>query len=512
MRNLICFLGAFMLVVAAFAGNQAPAILDADVSPDAGPLANYEPIDDQWDLTFYSNASQTCADNQLLGVECAFDKFYITGGNNDYEPNQVYRLDLSGALIDSFPQWSSPDWGWRDLAFDGTYLYGSDDFVVDAFDEAGHPVPDMNINGPVNPCRALAYDPVLDHFWTQSFSGPLYEFTRAGGVVWSGSSGATAYGAAWDDGAPDGPWLWIYSQTGTPQTTFHQFDPVTHAPTGFIYQQPLMPGSTDQLAGGAFFTNERDPAFYELGGMTQGTPDDMLFCLEMYPTEAPPNVTIDLTYVSGSPVPPGGGPIVYNATVTNNETMPVTFDAWISVVIPSGAEFVLANRALTLAGGASITRQLTLNVPGGAPPGTYTMMGRTGDYPGMVWDDDSFTFTKSGAGDGKFDPIAWILSGWDEPWDVFSGALIPTEFAVLGNYPNPFNPTTTIHYSLPETAIVELSVYGINGRRVAELVNGWRQAGEHQAIFDVSGLPSGVYVGRLTAAGKTTSVKMILMK
>jgi hypothetical protein len=78
--------------------------------------------------------------------------------------------------------------------------------------------------------------------------------------------------------------------------------------------------------------------------------------------------------------------------------------------------------------------------------------------------------------------------------------------------PNPFNPTTTISFSLPEASVVNLVVYDTNGRQVAQLVNGLQPAGQHQVTFDGSSLPSGLYLYRLTAGQNTAAGKMVLLK
>ncbi len=76
---------------------------------------------------------------------------------------------------------------------------------------------------------------------------------------------------------------------------------------------------------------------------------------------------------------------------------------------------------------------------------------------------------------------------------------LPREFALGHNYPNPFNPSTTIRYSLPVHAHVNLRVYDIIGREVRVLVNGEQQAGHHHIVFDSASLASGVYQYRLEA-------------
>ena len=83
--------------------------------------------------------------------------------------------------------------------------------------------------------------------------------------------------------------------------------------------------------------------------------------------------------------------------------------------------------------------------------------------------------------------------------------------------PNPFNPTTTIHFDLPARTDVRLSVYEISGRRVATLASGSMEAGSHQIVWtgrDDHGRPvsSGVYFYRLEAGEKALTKKMVLLK
>ncbi len=85
---------------------------------------------------------------------------------------------------------------------------------------------------------------------------------------------------------------------------------------------------------------------------------------------------------------------------------------------------------------------------------------------------------------------------------------LPAEFAVHPNYPNPFNPATTIRYDLPEASHVSLVVYDVLGRKVAELVDGMQDAGFKSVEWNAASVASGVYLARFTAMDANGSVKL----
>jgi hypothetical protein len=91
-------------------------------------------------------------------------------------------------------------------------------------------------------------------------------------------------------------------------------------------------------------------------------------------------------------------------------------------------------------------------------------------------------------------------------------AFLPSGPELYQNYPNPFNPATQIRFALAENADVKLSVYNISGQKVAELVNGSRQAGVYAVDFDGSRFNSGVYYYTLETDGKALTRKMLLIK
>lgn len=98
-----------------------------------------------------------------------------------------------------------------------------------------------------------------------------------------------------------------------------------------------------------------------------------------------------------------------------------------------------------------------------------------------------------------------------ESTDVVTGAQ-PVQFALQQNHPNPFNPTTSISYSLATDSSVRLALFNALGQQVKVLDEGQRPAGEHRVTLDASGLASGVYLYRLEAGNFVDQKKMVLIK
>lgn len=90
--------------------------------------------------------------------------------------------------------------------------------------------------------------------------------------------------------------------------------------------------------------------------------------------------------------------------------------------------------------------------------------------------------------------------------------VLPEQTALIGNFPNPFNPTTTIVFRLSEPANTRVSIYDVTGRLVSTLHSGTLPAGEHQLRFNGRNLSSGVYIVRMESAGHVYTAKMLLVK
>ncbi len=96
--------------------------------------------------------------------------------------------------------------------------------------------------------------------------------------------------------------------------------------------------------------------------------------------------------------------------------------------------------------------------------------------------------------------------------------VVPDRIALLGNYPNPFNPSTMVRFSLPSATDVSLAVFDMLGRRVSAIPLGMQAAGTHEVSFDASSLVSGVYLYRLESAHREAGSllsgygRMVLLK
>jgi hypothetical protein len=181
--------------------------------------------------------------------------------------------------------------------------------------------------------------------------------------------------------------------------------------------------------------------------------------------------------------------------ITGTLVGPATINATVEL---EGVEYVVP--ALT-----GITGAFTIpNVVSGGP---YTLKVRT-THETVVYGIDRNDITVNGA-DLALGNITLSVSDSD--------FVRPNITTLHGNYPNPFNPTTTIAFELSQDAIATIEIFNIKGQKVATLVDGELEAGRHNVIWegvDSHGreVGSGIYFYRMTTEGYSATQKMILMK
>ncbi|MCB0834694.1 MAG: T9SS type A sorting domain-containing protein, partial [Bacteroidetes bacterium] len=161
-------------------------------------------------------------------------------------------------------------------------------------------------------------------------------------------------------------------------------------------------------------------------------------------------------------------------------------------------DFFLYNSSLT-----EVARGYTVNNPEvanyNASTGRYYVM--VNGYSGAT---SAYTLTVNGG-------LAQIARGGEKT------DLLPDKLTLKQNFPNPFNPTTTISYFLPEEGLTVLKIYNVMGQEVRTLYNGHRKAGLYHEVWDGrsnSGavVSSGIYIYRLQAGATILSRKMLFQK
>ncbi|MEE2876335.1 MAG: T9SS type A sorting domain-containing protein [Candidatus Neomarinimicrobiota bacterium] len=99
-----------------------------------------------------------------------------------------------------------------------------------------------------------------------------------------------------------------------------------------------------------------------------------------------------------------------------------------------------------------------------------------------------------------------------KPLETETPSIVPAQFALEPNYPNPFNPATVITFTLPKTFEVELKIYDLLGEEMAVLSSGRYDAGRHNVTWEAGAFPAGIYLAHLQADGIAQTRKMILLK
>jgi len=169
---------------------------------------------------------------------------------------------------------------------------------------------------------------------------------------------------------------------------------------------------------------------------------------------------------------------------------------------------------------AKLNNAIGFNIGGGAADTAYAASnGGDGAYAYYSWSVADTSNPGTAGGDvmnnaKSFGLIHLTLNG--APTAVREPNLtnaLPSDFKLSQNFPNPFNPSTVLEYSVPRFAHVAITVYNILGQKVATLVDGNQAPGHYSVVWNATQMSSGVYLYQLTVDGRTIATnKMILMK
>jgi len=228
--------------------------------------------------------------------------------------------------------------------------------------------------------------------------------------------------------------------------------------------------------------------------------------------EQPAAVSIEIVPDDPPVTVPQGGSFGFSGTLTNNTDQPQLVDAGTMAIGPEKGVYgwFKKMRDLELEPYEILSAHFDQHVNDRAPLGVYTYIAYCGDYPSTVIDSSFFQIEVVAGISGSGEDLGWLLSGSFDGSDESSG--LPSEFALLSNYPNPFNASTVIEYQLPEASEVTLQVYNLLGEKVATLVDSKQQAGYRSVVWDASEVSSGLYFYKLTAGDFTETKRMMLVK
>ncbi len=239
------------------------------------------------------------------------------------------------------------------------------------------------------------------------------------------------------------------------------------------------------------------------------------------------DITLSLT-PSAPPVviPPGGGSFGYTLNVTNTTGEPKTVDVW-TYAKRNGrgpTDFLFLQQGLTLSPGQTRTFNNTQVVPN-VDAGNFTYYANAGTIVNTPVAGDGFPFQVNGvkherrrlAKSEALDAGSWPVYSTESDGQQSVATEVPEAITLQPNFPNPFNPTTTIRYSLKEAAQVRLTIYNSLGQQVKTLVDGVQPAGLQSVSWDATNasgqvVAAGVYIYRLAAGGVVQTRKTTLAK
>ena len=260
--------------------------------------------------------------------------------------------------------------------------------------------------------------------------------------------------------------------------------------------------------------------FYASGNAANygtGTDGDYIYTFSQFIDEMmPAPITVNLTpYGTPIVIPVNGGQFGFNIGLSNTGTVADVIDIWTYVTLPNGSEYgpIINFPNFTINPGTSPNRDRTQNIPANAPEGNYMYDAYIGEFPNEIIDEDHFEFMK------VVDTFSVVtFNNWVNTGESFSDlseyhALnVPNTLKIESIYPNPFNSSVKINFSVNETGLVNLQAYDISGRLAANLTNGFYTAGEYDVEWQADGLSSGIYYFSLSQGGNTSVKKALYLK
>jgi hypothetical protein len=264
---------------------------------EVGPYSD-QPISQEntlFDLLYTFDIGLSIGAGSNAGVIFINNQYWVSTWNAD----TIHVLDATGAFLETFT--IAGVTGTRSMTTDGTDVFigaaGAEIYRVDPASRILQgTIPILPGGGSDATARMCTYDETLDGgqggFWIGNFGSDIAAVSMFGqtlSVIPAAVHNTVMYGGAVDNVSPGGPFLWISDQSGSaPSRHFlTQLDPATGVPTGVVYDftaDALAAGATEVLAGGLFISDEVSADAVALVGVSQSSPSNLLFGIELVST------------------------------------------------------------------------------------------------------------------------------------------------------------------------------------------------------------------------------------
>ena len=352
----------------------------------------------------------------------------------------------------------------RDLTTDGTRLWGGNAStgILEFDPNTLATLKTYTLTG--GQTRAIAWDYNRKGFWNSAFGGNIFFHDTTGVLKQTITNTLTGkYGLAFDTVPGQQAYLWAWNQASTTTASLHKISIATGTEVAnYVF---TLTATSVGTAGGAEICN--------VNGKMMLLVNYQNFAVAGYYMGN--WVPVEFTAFSGSV---NGNNVTLNwttATEKNNqgfEVMRKSVNGEYAVI-----GFIPGN-------GTSVTTKNYSFVDKNVSEGQHTYRLRQRDYDGTI----------------------------AHSAEVEVNVTSPAQFDIAQNFPNPFNPSTTINFTIPEAGFVNLSVFDVLGQKVAELVNENLATGSYSKVFDASNLNSGLYFYTITAGSVSVTKKMQLLK
>ncbi|PIE78843.1 MAG: hypothetical protein CSA15_05675, partial [Candidatus Delongbacteria bacterium] len=208
MKKIISLMAAMFLAIAPLSAKERVVPSTRELSPNKPSAVNT--VKAQWDIQMNFEAAGGSVTAGLPGTETDGTNIYLIQWNGSI----IQKYDMEGNFVEEFTIDGVSEV--RDLAFDGTYFYGSAvNTAVFKMDFTNQTlVETISIEGAPTGVRHIAYDSSNDTFWGGDWDS-LFEFDKQGNIVQTGPAVESVYGSAYDPYAEGGPYIWLFSQAGS---------------------------------------------------------------------------------------------------------------------------------------------------------------------------------------------------------------------------------------------------------------------------------------------------------